>query len=81
MPWSGRGAILSYHSGEDKIVKRTLREFAGLNTTNSKYRPEIQKKPVIELLATKAEKPSESETLANPRSSSALLRVFEKVGE
>ena len=77
----GRGAILSYHSGEDKIVKRTLREFAGLNTTNSKYRPEIQKTPVIKLLATKAEKPSESETLANPRSSSALLRVFEKVGE
>ena len=77
----GRGAILSYHSGEDRIVKRTLRELAGLNTTNSKYRPEIEKSPVIELLAKRAEKPSESEILANPRSSSALLRVFEKVGE
>lgn len=77
----GRGVVLSYHSGEDKIVKRLLRELAGLNTNNSKYHPEIKKTPKIRLLARKAERASNNEASKNPRSSSALLRKFEKVGE
>ena len=31
----GRGIVLSYHSGEDKIIKRILRELAGLDISNS----------------------------------------------
>lgn len=77
----GRGVVLSYHSGEDKVVKRTLRELAGLNVSNSKYHPEIQQEEKILLLARKAERASRNEILRNPRASSALLRKFEKVSE
>ena len=77
----GRGVVLSYHSGEDKVVKRTLRELAGLNVSNSKYHPEIQQEEKILLLARKADRASRNEILRNPRASSALLRKFEKVSE
>ena len=77
----GRGVVLSYHSGEDKVVKRTLRQLAGLNTSNSKYHPEVRQPKEILLLARKAQRATSEETLRNPRASSALLRKFEKVSE
>jgi len=77
----GRGVVLSYHSGEDKIVKRTLRRLAGLDIRNSKYHPEIRQENEILLLARKAQRASSDEILRNPRASSALLRKFEKVSE
>ena len=77
----GRGVVLSYHSGEDKIVKRTLRQLAGLDIRNSKYHPEIRQENEILLLARKAQRASSEEILRNPRASSALLRKFEKVSE
>lgn len=59
----GRIAIISFHSLEDRIVKRYFHqmELEGLG-----YR--ITKKPVI---------PTEEEIRSNPRSRSAKLRVFE----
>ena len=77
----GRGVVLSYHSGEDKVVKRALRQLAALDTSNSKYHPEIQQEEKILLLARKAQRASSDEILKNPRASSALLRKFEKVSE
>ena len=77
----GRGVVLSYHSGEDRIVKRVLRELAGLDTSNSKYHPEVRHEKEILLLARKAQRASSDEILRNPRASSALLRKFEKVSE
>ena len=77
----GRGIVLSYHSGEDKIVKRILRELAGLDISNSKYHPEVRHEKEVILLARKAQRASSEEISRNPRASSALLRKFEKVSE
>ena len=77
----GRGVVLSYHSGEDRIVKRVLRELSGLDTSNSKYLPEVRHEKEILLLARKAQIASSDEISRNPRASSALLRKFEKVSE
>ena len=59
----GRLAVISFHSLEDRIVKR----FFQSQIKNLKI---ITKKPIV---AGRAEK------LANPRSRSAKLRVAEKI--
>ena len=56
-------AVLSYHSGEDRAVKRVFRDLA-----SDKY-VELTKKPV---------KPSESEVRRNTRSRSAKLRALQR---
>lgn len=75
----GRGAVLSYHSGEDRIVKRTLRASAGLgpNATPVALAPQG---PLgsITLLHRGGRTPSEAELERNPRSSPARLRSFER---
>lgn len=75
----GRGAVLSYHSGEDRIVKRTLREAAGLG----RNAPPVGLEPAesaaaIELLHRKGRTPAAEELERNPRSSPARLRSFER---
>jgi len=77
----GRCGVLSYHSGEDRIVKQTIREYAGLKRQNSRYLPEIDDEPEIKLLSRKSKQPSEQEIKVNPRASSARFRTFEKARE
>jgi len=60
----GRIAIISFHSGEDRIVKGQFRVEAKAGT----YRI-LTKKPIVS---------GEDERVANPRSRSAKLRVAEK---
>lgn len=60
----GRIVVISFHSGEDRIVKERFRELA----KSSGYRI-LTKKPMIS---------GEAERAANPRSRSAKLRVVEK---
>jgi 16S rRNA (cytosine1402-N4)-methyltransferase len=62
---SGRLAIVSFHSGEDRIVKNTFREWKSQGFVNI-----LTKKPIT---------PSELELGANPRSRSAKLRIIEKI--
>ncbi len=76
---SGRLIVLSYHSGEDRIVKDRLRLAetggctcpAGLPCTCGAL-------PRGRSLKRGVTRPSEAEVSLNPRSSSALARVFEK---
>lgn len=57
-------AVLSYHSGEDRIVKHTFRELAEEDEFEDVYR-----KPLI---------PSAEEISTNPRSRSAKLRALRR---
>lgn len=60
----GRILVISYHSGEDRIVKNIFRQ--------------MHKKGSMRLLHKKIIKPSEDEIKINPRARSAKLRVGEK---
>lgn len=75
----GRGAVLSYHSGEDRIVKRTLRHAAGLDRTLPAGLPApTGEEPIIRLLHRGGRTPTELEIERNPRAKAARLRSFEK---
>lgn len=63
---SGRIAVISFHSLEDRMVKRFLRDHARGDA------------PVFKLLG-RAQMPAEQEIAANPRARSAVLRVAERL--
>jgi 16S rRNA (cytosine1402-N4)-methyltransferase len=77
----GRVAVLSYHSGEDRIVKEVFRD-AETDTTRpniatpfahpSRTAPRAWRKVKV------AKHPSPTEAQRNPRASSARLRVMER---
>ena len=73
----GRLAVISFHSSEDRIVKRFFKELS--------VGPKLPKRlPVQEVfqapikLIGKAIKPSKSELQVNPRARSAILRIAER---
>ena len=73
----GRTCIISFHSLEDRMVKRFFRD-------HSRRDPKLSKLPNLAddssfKLVTKAIKPSENEMNINPRSRSATLRVIERI--
>ncbi|PZU10687.1 16S rRNA (cytosine(1402)-N(4))-methyltransferase RsmH [Sphingomonas sp.] len=72
----GRLAIVSFHSLEDRIVKRFLKERSGATPAGSRHRPaaEAGAAPSFEAVA-KPVKAGEAELARNPRSRSATLRV------
>lgn len=61
----GRVAALTYHSGEDRVVKALLRERA--------------RQGALRVLTRRPLRPSEAEGMANQRARSAKLRVAERV--
>ncbi len=61
---TGRLAVISFHSGEDRLVKKLFKEFE-----KNKIGKSVFKKPITA---------SEEELKNNPRARSAKLRVFEK---
>jgi 16S rRNA (cytosine1402-N4)-methyltransferase len=75
----GRLAVISFHSLEDRIVKRYLRDRArgdedlppGLPVPASALKPVLR-------VAGRPQFPGEDEIRANPRARSAVLRVAEK---
>jgi 16S rRNA (cytosine1402-N4)-methyltransferase len=71
----GRLAVVTFHSLEDRIVKRFLRERSGATPAGSRHRPQVaaEKAPTFEGVA-KPVSPSESEQARNPRARSARLR-------
>ncbi|KRA84262.1 16S rRNA (cytosine(1402)-N(4))-methyltransferase RsmH [Altererythrobacter sp. Root672] len=72
----GRLAVVSFHSLEDRIVKRFLREAAGATARASRHLPEVGagEVPTFEKVS-KGIRPSDAETLRNPRARSATLRA------
>jgi len=76
----GRCAVLSYHSGEDRIVKARFRHHAtGGWTGPSHLPPPSDVHPAVRLLKAGSWTPSPAESTANPRASSARLRAVEKL--
>ena len=72
----GRLAVVTFHSLEDRLVKRFLRERSGSEPAGSRHRPATgpRAEPSFETPA-KAVKPSDEEVARNPRARSATLRV------
>jgi len=74
----GKLAVITYHSGEDRLVKLAFREWASacvcpprqpVCTCRGRALGRVEpRKPIV---------PSESEIAANPRSGSAKLRIFQ----
>jgi len=77
---SGRLAVITFHSLEDRIVKRYFKR----ESKDCLCPPEVPvcqcgHKASLRLITKKPIKPSEGEIKTNPRSRSALLRVIEKI--
>jgi 16S rRNA (cytosine1402-N4)-methyltransferase len=72
----GRLAVVTFHSLEDRIVKRFLKERGGLTGSGSRHIPQSPAgpEPTFQSVA-KPVRPTEAEIKANPRARSATLRA------
>ncbi|MEM9350729.1 MAG: 16S rRNA (cytosine(1402)-N(4))-methyltransferase RsmH [Pseudomonadota bacterium] len=69
-------AVVTFHSVEDRIVKRFLQLRGGRAPSGSRYAPEAAKAPSpFEQVTRKAIEPSAEEVAENPRARSAKLRI------
>ncbi len=69
-------AVVTFHSVEDRMVKRFFQHRAGKTGRANRYAPEQEElAPQFELVTRKAVGPDEDELADNPRSRSARLRV------
>ena len=76
----GRLAVLTFHSLEDRILKRQMRWLA-FRCSCSKSLPQCAcgRPNLLRLLTRKPVRPSAEEVAANPRSRSAKLRAAERI--
>lgn len=75
----GRLAVISFHSLEDRIVKRFMRDESRPPVLPRRLPVRAADLPAPRLqLVGKAMRPSEAEVAANPRARSAVLRVAER---
>jgi len=78
----GRLAVVTFHSLEDRIVKRFLAGRAGRSPGQSRHLPQAAERgprPSFRIVNSKPLTPSKAEIEANPRARSARLRVAERL--
>lgn len=77
----GRIVVLSYHSLEDRIVKKSLAALATDATPIGLPVPLSDRGPQLRLLSRGSEAASDEEIEANPRAASVRLRAAERIRE
>ena len=78
----GRLVVVSFHSLEDRLVKRFMQEAAGRTPGPSRHDPAglvDRSTAKFTLLTNRAERPQQDETRANPRSRSGRLRALARL--
>lgn len=76
----GRICVISFHSLEDRIVKRWMKKLAsGCECPPGLPVCSCGREPVLKILTRKVVRPSDGEVKANPLARSAKLRVAEKL--
>jgi 16S rRNA (cytosine1402-N4)-methyltransferase len=79
----GRLVVVSFHSLEDRLVKRFMADATGRAGTPSRHDPAALRRPVAQAgfasLTPRALRPGPAEVAANPRARSARLRAMERL--
>jgi len=76
----GRLAVVTFHSLEDRVVKRFLQLRSGAAPRGSRHAPETEAEaPRFALVTRKAIEPDPAELASNPRARSAKLRVARRL--
>ncbi len=81
LPAGGRLVVVTFHSLEDRLVKRFIAERSGRTGGVSRHMPSggvAKRAPSFRLVNSKSLSPSREETATNPRSRSARLRWVER---
>jgi len=72
----GHLAVVTFHSVEDRMVKRFLQQRANATGNANRYAPALDESaPAFRIVTKKAVGPNEDELAQNPRARSAKLRV------
>jgi 16S rRNA (cytosine1402-N4)-methyltransferase len=73
----GRLVVVTFHSLEDRLVKRFMQERAGRHAGGSRHLPEVlgRAPPSFQIINQRAISPEEEETERNPRARSSKLRA------